>query len=41
MFYLNDRSDGLSVRSISYFIDYKVVTGVLYLYFREMFCFLL
>ena len=41
MFYFNDINDGLGVRSILYFIEYKMVIVVLYLYLRERFCFLL
>ena len=41
MCYLNDINDGLGVRSVLYFIDYKMVIVVLYLYLRERFCFLL
>jgi hypothetical protein len=41
MFYLNDINDGLGIRSILYFIDYKMVIVALCLYLRERFCFLL
>ena len=41
MFYLNDINEGLGVRSILYFINYKMVIVVLCLYLRERFCFLL
>jgi hypothetical protein len=49
MFYLNGINDGLGVRSILYFINYKMVIVinykmvivVLYLYLRERFCILL
>jgi hypothetical protein len=37
MFYLSDINDGLGIRSILYFINYKVVIVVLYLYLREKF----
>jgi hypothetical protein len=39
MFYLNDITDGLGIRTILYFINYKMVIVVLYLYLREKFCF--
>ena len=35
MFYLIDKNDGLSVKSILYFINYKMVIVVLNLYLRE------
>ena len=38
---LIDKNDGLGVRSILYFINYKMVIVVLNLYLREKFCFLL
>ena len=41
MFYLNDINDGLGVRSILYFINYKMLIVVLYLYLSEGFVFLL
>ena len=41
MFYFIDKNDGLGVRSILYFINYKMVIVVLNLYLREKFCFLL
>ena len=41
MFYFIDKNDGLGVRSILYFINYKMVIVVLYLYLRERFCLLL
>ena len=39
MFYFIDKNDGLGVRSILYFINYKMVIVVLNLYLREKFCF--
>ena len=33
------KNDRLGVRSILYFINYKMVIVVLYLYLREKFCF--
>ena len=41
MFCLDDINDGLGVRSILYFINYKKVIVVPCLYLRERFCFLL
>jgi hypothetical protein len=37
MFYFNNINDGLGVRFILYFINYKMVIVVLYLYLRERF----
>jgi hypothetical protein len=37
MFCLDDINDGLGVRSVLYFIDYKMVIVMLYLYLRERF----
>ena len=35
MFYFIDKNDGLGVRSILYFMNYKMVIAVLNLYLRE------
>ena len=40
-FHLHDLNNGLGVRSILYFINYKMITVVYYLYLRGRFCFLL
>jgi hypothetical protein len=41
LFYFIDKNDGMGVRCILYFINYKMVIVVLNLYLREKFCSLL
>ena len=40
-FHLHDLNNGLGVRSVLYFTNYKMITVVYYLYLRGRFCFLL